>query len=41
MVVDLEVVSSMHSDAEHIPAAAFRQGVRIFYEILRDFAATD
>ena len=40
MIVDLGVISSMHSDAERLPTAEFRRGVRIFHEIIREFAAT-
>ncbi|MFQ5744025.1 MAG: M20/M25/M40 family metallo-hydrolase [Acidobacteriota bacterium] len=38
VVVSLEVVSSMHGDAEHLPIESFRRGVQIFYEIVRDYA---
>jgi acetylornithine deacetylase/succinyl-diaminopimelate desuccinylase-like protein len=41
MVVSLDVVSSMHSDAERIPVTELRRGVRIFYEIVREFAGRD
>ena len=37
MVVSLDVVSSMHGDAERIPVDSFRRGVRIFYELVRDY----
>ncbi len=37
MIVDLDVLSSMHSDQERISAAEFRRGLRIFYEILQEF----
>ena len=38
LVVSLEVVSSMHGDAEHVPVDAFRRGVRVFAEIVADYA---
>lgn len=40
-IVDLGVISSMHSDAERLPAEEFRRGVRIFHEIIREFAAAE
>lgn len=38
MVVSLDIVSSMHSDAERIPVDSFREGIRIFYEIVEGYA---
>ena len=40
MVVDLDVLSSMHSDQEQIPAAEFRRGLRVLYDILREFTGS-
>lgn len=35
MVLDAATVATMHSDEERIPAAEFRRGIRIFYELLK------
>ena len=35
MVIDNAISASMHSDAERIPVAEFRKGIRIFYEVLK------
>ncbi len=40
MVVDLAVLSSMHSDQEQIPLDEFRKGLRILHDILVEFAGT-
>ncbi len=40
MVVDLAVLSSMHSDQEQIPLEEFKKGVRILFDILSEFAGT-
>ncbi|MFQ5719713.1 MAG: M20/M25/M40 family metallo-hydrolase, partial [Acidobacteriota bacterium] len=41
VVLDLGVVSSMHGDAERLPVEAFREGIQVFTDILRDFAGGD
>jgi acetylornithine deacetylase/succinyl-diaminopimelate desuccinylase-like protein len=35
MVLDAATVSTMHSDSEHIPLDQFRQGLHIYFDILR------
>ncbi len=35
MIVDFSVVSTMHSDSEHIPLDQFRKGLHIYFDILR------
>lgn len=35
MVVDAETLATMHSDSEHIPLDQFRQGLHIYFDILR------
>jgi acetylornithine deacetylase/succinyl-diaminopimelate desuccinylase-like protein len=35
MVLDKKTVATMHSDSEHIPLDQFRQGLHIYFEILR------
>ncbi len=39
MVVDLAVLSSMHSDQEQIPVEEFKRGLRILHDILVEFAS--
>jgi acetylornithine deacetylase/succinyl-diaminopimelate desuccinylase-like protein len=36
MVLDLSTAGSMHSDQEHIPIAEFQNGIRIYYEVLKE-----
>jgi len=38
LVISLDIVSSMHGDAESVPTEGFGTGVRIFFEILSEFA---
>ena len=38
LVLSLDIVSSMHSDAESVPTQGFGTGVRIFFEILSEYA---
>ncbi len=40
MVLDLAVLSSMHSDQEQIPLEEYKAGVRILFDILSEFAAS-
>ena len=35
MVMDAATLATMHSDSEHIPLAQFRQGLHIYFDILR------
>ena len=35
MVIDLATLATMHSDSEHIPVDQFRQGLHIYFDILR------
>lgn len=35
MVVDLKTLATMHSDSEHIPVDQFRQGLHVYFDILR------
>ena len=35
MVLDAEIVATMHSDSERIPVAEFRRGLHVFYDVLR------
>ena len=35
MILDTATVATMHSDSEHIPAGQFRQGLHIYFDILR------
>lgn len=35
MIVDLQTLATMHSDSEHIPVEQFRQGLHIYFDILR------
>ncbi len=38
LVISLDIVSSMHGDAEGVPTQGFGTGVRIFFEILSEYA---
>lgn len=35
MIIDAAILATMHSDSEHIPVDQFRQGVHIYFDILR------
>ena len=35
MVIDAATLGTMHSDSEHIPEDQFRQGLHIYFDILR------
>jgi acetylornithine deacetylase/succinyl-diaminopimelate desuccinylase-like protein len=35
MLLNLETIATMHSDAERIPVDQFHKGIRIFYDVLR------
>ncbi len=35
MVLDAATLSTMHSDSEHIPVEQFRQGLHIYFDVLR------
>jgi acetylornithine deacetylase/succinyl-diaminopimelate desuccinylase-like protein len=35
MIVDAATLATMHSDSEHIPVDQFRQGLHIYFDILR------
>lgn len=35
MVIDMQTLATMHSDSEHIPVDQFRQGLHIYFDILR------
>ena len=35
MIVDAQTLATMHSDSEHIPLDQFRQGLHIYFDILR------
>ncbi len=35
MEIDAATLATMHSDSEHIPVEQFRQGLHIYFEMLR------
>jgi acetylornithine deacetylase/succinyl-diaminopimelate desuccinylase-like protein len=35
MLIDAATLATMHSDSEHIPVDQFRQGLHIYFDILR------
>jgi acetylornithine deacetylase/succinyl-diaminopimelate desuccinylase-like protein len=35
MVIDARTLATMHSDSEHIPVDQFRQGLHIYFDVLR------
>jgi acetylornithine deacetylase/succinyl-diaminopimelate desuccinylase-like protein len=35
MIIDAATLGTMHSDSEHIPVDQFRQGLHIYFDILR------
>ncbi|MFQ5789361.1 MAG: M20/M25/M40 family metallo-hydrolase [Acidobacteriota bacterium] len=41
MVLSSEIVASMHSDAERVPAGELGKGIRIFYEAIKEVVGTE